>query len=79
MKLKTILQKNGYSAIHLLINAFKRFLDQLHVVKDKVETVEKKQLLIVLPYLGTISLQARTKLQKTLRTTLSCCKVSVIF
>ena len=43
---------------------FKKFLDIIHLVKEKVPTVERKRLLLVLTYLGVISLQSRTKLQQ---------------
>ena len=33
---------------------------------------------LVLPYLGTISLQTRTKLQKSIKGVLNCCKLQVI-
>ena len=31
---------------------FKKFLNNVHVVKENVPTVKKKRLLLVLPYLG---------------------------
>ena len=34
---------------------------------------------LVLPYLGTISLQTRTKVQKSIKGALNCCKLQVIF
>ena len=40
----------------------------MHVVKETTLTVEKKSLVLVLPYLGSISLQTRTKLKKSLKT-----------
>ena len=41
---------------------FKKFLNNVHVVKENVPTVKKKHFLLVLPYLGIISLQTRIKL-----------------
>ena len=58
---------------------FKLFLDRIHILKEKVPTVEKKPLRLVLPYLGNISLQTRTKLQKSIKGVLNCCKLQVIF
>ena len=55
------------------------FLNRIHILKDKVPTVEKKPLQLVLPYLGSISLQTRTKLQKSIKGVLNCCKLQVIF
>ena len=36
-------------------------MDNIHVVKEATVTFEKKPLILVLPYLDSISLQARTK------------------
>ena len=58
---------------------FKKFLDNIHLVKEKVPTVERKCLLLVLPYLGVISLQTRTKLQQTIKGILNCCKLEIAF
>ena len=43
------------------------FLDIKYRIREKVITVPKKTLLLVLPYLGPLSLQARTKLTKSLK------------
>ena len=42
-------------------------------------TVPKKTLLLVLPYLGPLSLQIRTKLRKSLKGILNCCKLQIVF
>ena len=55
------------------------FLNNVHVVKENVPTVEKKRLLLVLPYLGIILLQTRTKLQQVLKGVLNCCKLEIVF
>ena len=39
----------------------------------------KKTLFLVLPYLGPLSLQTRTKLRKSLKGSLNCCKLLVAF
>ena len=41
-------------------------MGNIHVVKGTTLTAEKKPLVLVLPYLGSISLQTRTKLKKPL-------------
>ena len=51
----------------------------MHVVKETTLTVEKKPLVLVLPYLGSISLQTRTKFKKSLENTLSCYRLPVVF
>ena len=63
----------------LLTNVFKKFLSNVHLIKENVPTVEKKRLLLVLPYLGIISLQTRTKLQEALKGVLNCCKLGIVF
>ena len=64
--LRVIFQKNGYLE-NFIGKCFKLFLNRIHVLKDKVTTVEKKPLRLVLPYLGAISLKTRTKLQKSIK------------
>ena len=76
--LKGIFQKNGYPE-NFIDRCFKMFLNNVYLVKENVPTVEKKRLLLVLPYLGIISLQTRTKLQQALKSVLSCCKLEIVF
>ena len=40
---------------------------------------KKRVLLLILPYLGIISWQTRTKLQKALKGVLNCCKQEIVF
>ena len=42
-------------------------------------TVPKKTFFLVLPYLGPLSLQTRTKLRKSLKGILNCCKLQIVF
>ena len=76
--LKETFLKNGYSE-DFTKKCFKKFLDDIHVVKETTLTVEKKPLLLVLLYLGSISLQTRTKLEKSLKNILKCCKLKILF
>ena len=39
----------------------------------------KKRLFLVLTYLGPLSLQTRTKLRKSLKVILNCCKLQIVF
>ena len=50
-----ILQKNEFTE-NFIDRCFKLSLNRIHILKEKVSTVEKKLLRLVLPYLGTISL-----------------------
>ena len=56
--LKGIFRKNGYPE-NFIDKCLKKFLNNVHLVKENVPTVEKKRLLLVLPYLRIISLQTR--------------------
>ena len=49
-----------------------------NVVIETTLTVEKKLLVLVLPYLRSISLQTRTKLKKSLKNIHSCCKLQIL-
>ena len=62
-----------------LTNVLKKFLNNIPPVKENIPKVEKKHLLLVLPYLGIISLQTRTKLQQALKGVLNCCKLEIVF
>ena len=76
--LKGIFRKNGYPK-NFIDKCFKKFLNNVHLVKENVPTVEKKRFLLVLPYLGIIVLQTRTKLQFTFKGVLNCCKLEIAF
>ena len=45
-------------------------MENIHLVKETSETVENKSLVLVFPNLRSISLQTRTKLKKSLKTSL---------
>ena len=76
--LREIFQRNRYPR-NSIDGCFKLFLNRIPILKEKVPTVEKKSLRLVLPYLGTISLQTRTKLPKSVKGVLNCCELQVIF
>ena len=76
--LREIFQKNGYPE-KFIDRCFQLFLNRIHILKEKVHTAKNKPLRWVLPYLGTISLQTRTKLQRSIKEVLNCCKLQVIF
>ena len=66
-----LFQKNGHPENFIDTCFFKSFLIRIPILKEKIPTVEKKPLQLVLPYLG---LQTRTKLQKFIKGVLNCCK-----
>ena len=76
--LKKLFRKNGYPE-NFIDKCFEKFLDNIHLVKEKVPKVERKRLLLVLSYFGVISLQTRTKLQQALKVVLNCCKLEIAF
>ena len=71
--LKETFLKNGYPE-DFINKCFKKFMDNIHVVKETTLTVEKKPLVLVLLYLGSISLQTTTKLKKSLKNVRVNCK-----
>ena len=75
--LKEIFQRNGYP-MSFIDKCVKKFLDRLHIIKPTSATVENKALRLVLPYLGPIFLQVRTK-TNAMQNTLHHCKFQVIF
>ena len=47
-------------------------MDNIHIVKETTLGVEKKSFALVLSYLGSISLQTRTKLKKASLIVVNC-------
>ena len=54
---------------------FTLFLNRIHLIP----AVKKRPLRLVLPYLGTISMQTRNTLQTSIKVVPNCCKLQVIF
>ena len=65
--LKEIFLNNGCTE-DFINKRFKTFIDSIHVVKETTLTVEKKPLVLVLPYKLLLSLQTTTWLKKSLKT-----------
>ena len=78
VKLTDNFKNNGYPE-NFINNYFKVFLDNKYRIQKKLITVPKKTLFLVLPYLGPLSLQTRTKLRKSLKGVLNCCKSQIVF
>ena len=76
--LKEILKKNTFP-IKLIDSCIKRFLNKRLTEKPVTLTAEKKDLVIVLPFLGKLSLDLRTRLKNSISKNLPFCKVRVIF
>ena len=54
-------------------------INKLVIKHSQLATVEKKTLILSLPYLGDISLQTRTKFRKSFKNILKCCKLQIVF
>ena len=76
--LKSISYKNNYPR-DFLDKCIKEFLDRVLTQKVVVSTVPKKDLMIVLPYLGKLSLQIRTRINRVMRNKLPHCNLRVVF
>ena len=78
MVLKGILRKNGYP-LKLIDTCVKLFINKIRTVKPVVHTVPKKEVTLILPFLGSVSLNIRTSLQCLFHDKLPHCKLKVIF
>ena len=76
--LKEILKKNAFP-IKLIDSCIKSFLNKRLTEKPVRLTAEKKDLVIVLPFLGKLSLHLRTHLRNSISKNLPFCKIRVIF
>ena len=77
-KIKDVFIKNGYSE-RFLDKCVKTFLNKVFIPKRIIQTAEKKQVTIVLPYMGMISTELKVKLHKTFKQLLPACELRVIF
>ena len=77
-KLKEILLKNGYPRKIIDACVFK-FLNKAFEPKPVTLTFPKKQLFIVLPFMGNMSGGIKTGLSKVLQKRLLFCKLRVLF
>ena len=77
-KLKTILSKNAYLQ-KFVDKCIQKFYNNMYIQTPKVPYVPKKELIIILPYLGNMSQIVKTKLTKTMSKHMKFCKLRVIF
>ena len=71
--------KKNYFPSTLVDKCINIFLNKQFSQKILEHTVPKKELFIVLPYLGMPSLCLRTHLQKSINSNISFCKIKIIF
>ena len=57
----------------------KEFLDKILAPKPVVSTVSEKNLVIALPYLGTLSLQMHTRINHIMKNKLLYCNIRFVF
>ena len=76
--LKGILYKNSYPS-DFVDKCIKEFLDRVLTRKVAASTVPKKDFMIVLPYLGKLSLQIRTRINRVMRNKLPHCSLRIVF
>ena len=76
--LRNIFKCNNYS-VNIIDECIKKFLDKLNVARQIVRTVPKRELLVVLPFLGTFSFNLRKCLYKSLFKSLPLYNIEVTF
>ena len=77
-KLKEILLPNGYSN-KFIDKCISKFMNKLYIKKPVMLTVPKKQLYLVLPYMGKMSALVKSRLARSLHKRLPFCKVRIVF
>ena len=76
--LKKLFLKNGYSK-RFIDTCISKFLNKMFTIKPVNVTVPKKELFIILPFLGSFSSITKKQLGKSLSQNLKLCKLRVIF
>ena len=76
--LKSVFKHNNYPQ-NFVNQCIKKFLNKLCIKKDFNFMVPKRKLTFVLPYLGTLSLDLRTRLRRAIERDLPYCERKVIF
>ena len=76
--LKEVFKNNEYPQF-FIDKCIKKYLNKLFVPKRIIHTVDKKQVLLVLPFLGLLSYEIRSRLQKCLKNYIPYCSLKVIY
>ena len=76
--LKGVFLKIGYSS-GFIDSCFKKAIDNIFTESPVKLTVEKRLLILLLRFLGDICLELRTKLRKSFKNILNCCKVQIVY
>ena len=75
--LRELLKRNSYTS-GIIEQLIKSFLNKLYVPKKVIAIAPKKQLFIVLPYLGTLSSNLKRKLRPCFKNSLSHSNIKII-
>ena len=78
VELRQIFKCNNYP-VGLIDQCIQTFLNKIYVLKRILITVPKKDVLIVLPFLGQFSLNLKSRLYNCFNKTLLQCNIKVIF
>ena len=76
--IKSILYKNSYPR-DFIDKCIKEFLNRVLTWKVVVSTVPKQDLMIILPYLGKLSLQICTRINCVMKNKLPHCNFRIVF
>ena len=76
--LKKVFSKNGYPS-NFVDKCILKFFNKLYGKKDPVHTVPKKDLVMILPFLGTTSWKIKNNLIRTIRKNAPFCNIKIIF
>ena len=76
--LKSLFKHNNYPQ-NFVDQCIKKFFNKLFIKKDLNFMVLKRELTFVLPYLGKLSFDLRTRLRQTIKRYLPYCKLKIIF
>ena len=76
--LKEVCKKNEYPQF-FIDKCIKRYLNKLFVPKRIIHTADKKQVLLVLPFLVPLSFEIRSRLQKCLKNCIPYCSLKVVY
>ena len=77
-ELRKIFRRNAYPS-SFFDKCVLRFFDKIHEKKLPVHTVPKKEVVMILPFLGSISWTVKKELNRALRKTLPFCKLKLVF
>ena len=75
--LRELLKRNSYTS-GIIEQFIKSFLNKLYVPEKVIAIAPKKQLFIVLPYLGTLSSNLKRKLRTCFKNSLPQCNIKII-